>query len=120
MKRRVLVGLTLLLTAVAVNAKVGVVFIHGKGGADLAQPGVARAYWTEDMIRATTKNYAVPYLVCSYDGTQYMWIAGGQVAGQIYNWMYANAIDQIVIETHSFGGVVIRWILSNPSYDSRY
>jgi len=109
-----------LLAAAAAEAKTGVVFIHGKGGTDLANPSVARAYWTDDMIRATTKGYAIPYLICSYDGTQYMWVAGGTVAGQIYNWMNANAIDDIVIETHSFGGVVIRWILSNPTYDYRY
>jgi len=72
------------------------------------------------MIRATTKGFTIPYLICAYDGTQYMWVAGGQVAGQIYNWMMTNAIDDIVVETHSFGGVVIRWILSNPTYDSRY
>jgi len=118
--RRTAIVLFLLAVAVAAEAKVGVVFIHGKGGTDLANPSVARAYWTEDMIRATTKNYTIPYLICSYDGTQYMWVAGGQVAGQIYNWMNANAVDQIVIETHSFGGIVIRWIMSNPTYDSRY
>jgi hypothetical protein len=120
MKRAVLIILTFLLWAVAAQAKTGVVFIHGKGGTDLATPSVARAYWGEDMIRATTKGFTIPYLICSYDGTQYMWVAGGVVAGQIYNWMNANAIDDIVIETHSFGGVVIRWILSNPTYDSRY
>jgi hypothetical protein len=114
------VALCLILGSVSAFAKTGVVFIHGKGGSDLATPSVARAYWGEDMIRATTKGFTIPYLVCSYDGTQYMWVAGGQVAGQIYNWMMANAIDDIVIETHSFGGVVIRWILSNPTYDSRY
>src|ERR1044071_2896684 len=119
MKRSVILVLALILAAAA-HAKTGVVFIHGKGGADLANPSVARAYWGEDMIRATTKGFAIPYLICSYDGTQYMWVAGGTVAGQIYNWMNANAIDDIVIETHSFGGVVIRWILSNPTYDSRY
>lgn len=102
------------------QAKTGVVFIHGKGGANLANESTARAYWTDDMIRATTKGYAIPSLICHYDGTQFMWVAGGQVAGQIYDWMMANAIDDIVVETHSFGGVVIRWILSNPSYDSRY
>ena len=118
--RRTAIVLFLLAVAVAAEAKVGVVFIHGKGGTDLANPSVARAYWTEDMIRATTKNYTIPYLICSYDGTQYMWVAGGQVAGQIYNWMNANAVDQLVIETHSFGGIVIRWIMSNPTYDSRY
>lgn len=72
------------------------------------------------MIRATTKGYAVPYLVCHYDGTQYMWVAAGQVAGQITTWMNANAVDEIQVVTHSFGGVVLRWILSNPTYDSRY
>lgn len=107
------------LTAAA-EAKTGVVFIHGKGGADLAQESVVRAYWTEDMIRATTKGYSVPYLLCHYDGTQMMWVAAGQVAGQITTWMNANAITDMVIETHSFGGVVIRWILSNPTYDARY
>ena len=121
MKRSALLSLAVaLFAAMPVLAKTGVVFIHGKGSADLAQPSVARAYWGEDMIRATTKGFTVPYLVVGYDGTQYMWVAGGQVAGQIYNWMLANAIDDIVIETHSFGGVVIRWILSNPTYDSRY
>ncbi len=101
-------------------ARTGVVFIHGKGAANLAQESVARAYWTADMIRATTKGYAIPSLVCHYDGTQYMWVAAGQVAGQIAAWATANGIDDIVVETHSFGGVVIRWILSNPGYDSRY
>ncbi|MBV8517044.1 MAG: hypothetical protein JO197_06515 [Acidobacteria bacterium] len=114
-----LVGVTLLFGS-SLSAKTGVVFIHGKGGADLAQAAVARAYWGDDMLRASTKGFTIPYLVCSYDGTQIMWVAAGQVAGEIYTWMNANAIDDIVVETHSFGGVVIRWILSNPTYDSRY
>ncbi len=109
-----------LLSAAPADAKTGVVFIHGKGGADLANQSTANAYWTWDMIRATTKGYAIPYLVCHYDGTQFMWVAAGQVAGQITTWMTANGIDDIVVETHSFGGVVIRWILSNPTYDARY
>lgn len=108
------------LLAAPLEARTGVVFVHGKGGSDLASESVARAYWGDDMIRATTKGYAIPYLICHYDGTQYMWVAAGQVAGQITTWMNANAIDDIVVETHSFGGVVLRWLLSNPSYDSRY
>lgn len=110
----------LLLAAAPAAARTGVVFVHGKGGADLANQSTANAYWGTDMIRATTKGYAIPYLVCHYDGTQYMWTAAGQVAGQITTWMNANGIDDIVVETHSFGGVVIRWMLSNPTYDSRY
>jgi len=119
-RRMLLTAAVALILGMSAEAKTGVVFIHGKGGTSLATPSVARAYWGEDMIRATTKGFTVPYLICAYDGTQYMWVAGGQVAGQIYNWMNANAIDDIVVETHSFGGVVIRWILSNPTYDSRY
>jgi hypothetical protein len=109
-----------LLVAAAAQAKVGVVFIHGKGGTDLATPSVARAYWGEDMLRVSTKGFTVPYLVASYNGTQYMWVAADQVAAQITTWMTANAIDQIVVDTHSFGGVVIRWILSNPTYNPKY
>ncbi len=104
----------------AAEAKTGVVFIHGKGGSNLAQESVVRDYWTTDMIRATTKNYAIPYLLCHYDGTKYMWVAGNTVASQINTWANANAITDIVVETHSFGGVVIRWILSNPTYASTY
>ena len=119
-KLSVLVPLICLLWLGAAEAKTGVVFIHGKGGADLANASTAIAYWTPAMISATTKGNTIPSLVCHYDGTQYMWVAAGQVAGQITTWMTANAIDDIVVETHSFGGVVIRWILSQPSYDSRY
>jgi hypothetical protein len=102
------------------HAKTGAVFVHGKGGADLANPATARAYWGEAMISAVTRGNTIPSLVCHYDGTQYMWVAAGQVADQIYSWMTAQAIDDIVVETHSFGGTVFRWILSNPGYDWRY
>ncbi|HVE70815.1 MAG TPA: hypothetical protein VNI54_05550 [Thermoanaerobaculia bacterium] len=74
MKSRLLLSLaTALFAAAPLFAKTGVVFIHGKGGANLAQSSVARAYWGEDMIRATTKGYVVPHLIVAYDGTQYMW-----------------------------------------------
>lgn len=118
---RVLVPILFFLVAAGAEAAVGVAFIHGKGGANLADAATARAYWTDDMIRATTKNYTVPYLICHYDGTKIMWDAAGQVAGQLTTWLAANpSITQFVVETHSFGGVVIRWIMSNPTYDSRY
>ena len=114
------VAILWLVLASAAEAKTGVVFVHGKGGTNMQNTSVARAYWTESMISATTKGNTIPSLVCHYDGTQYMWVAAGQVAGQIHDWMTANAIDDIVVETHSFGGVVMRWILSNPTYDWRY
>jgi hypothetical protein len=114
-----------LFTALSISgtaeAVTGAVFIHGKGGTDLANATTAYNYWGTPMLKAATKNWAVPYLVCHYDGTQYMWVAGGTVAGQITAWLAANPqITDIVINTHSFGGVVTRWIFSNPTYDSRY
>jgi hypothetical protein len=80
---RMLAAAALVALATSAHAKTGVVFVHGKGGTDLASNSVARAYWTEDMIRATTKGYTVPHLVTNYDGTRYMWVAGDLVAGPI-------------------------------------
>ncbi|HWP94713.1 MAG TPA: hypothetical protein VNL72_03155 [Gammaproteobacteria bacterium] len=106
--------------SVPAAARTGVAFVHGKGGTDLAQPSVARAYWTEDMIRATTKNYAIPHIVCHYDGTRYMWVAADQVAAQLDDFITRYGITDLVINTHSFGGVVVRWIFSNPEWNGRY
>lgn len=110
----------LLCGASSVQAKTGVAMIHGKGGTDLADTSVARAYWGEDMLRATTRNYSVPHLVVHYDGTRYMWEAADEVAGQLHGFITSQEITDLVINTHSYGGVVIRWIFSNPSWDSRY
>jgi hypothetical protein len=109
-----------LLAAPPAEARSGAVFIHGAGNNFLNDVAGARAYWTEDMLRASTRNWSVPYLVAHYDSNQLMWVGANQVAGQIYDWMNANAIDDIVVNTHSFGGTVIRWIMSNPTWDSRY
>lgn len=104
----------------AANAKTGVAFVHGKGDSSLANSSVAWDYWTTDMLRASTKNFTVNYTVCHYDGTQFMWVAADQVADQLYNFILNNGITDLVINTHSFGGIVIRWIFSNPDWDSRY
>ncbi len=42
MKRRIVILTAALFIAVAAHAKTGVVFIHGKGGTELASPSVAR------------------------------------------------------------------------------
>jgi hypothetical protein len=98
----------------------GAAFVHGKGNADLANPSVAWNYWTTDMLRASTNNWAVPYVVSHYDGRDYMWVAADTVAGQLYDFINQNNINDLVIDTHSFGGVVTRWIFSNPDWDYRY
>jgi hypothetical protein len=108
------------LSASSAEARSGAVFIHGAGTNYLNDPAGARAYWTEDMLRASTRNWAVPHLVVRYDGTKLMWIGADQAAAQIYDWMLANQVDDIVVNTHSFGGTVIRWIMSNPTWNTRY
>ncbi len=66
MMRRVLLMVAVaVFFSTALHAKTGVVFIHGKGGSNLAQASVARAYWGEDMIRATTKGFTIPHLICA-------------------------------------------------------
>ena len=117
--------LALILVLVAVfsaptYAASGAAFVHGKGDASLANAQVAWDYWTTDMLRASTNNWAVSYEVCHYDGRDYMWVAASTVAGQLYDFINQNNINDLVINTHSFGGVITRWIFSNPTWDSRY
>ena len=58
------------LSVPSAEARSGAVFIHGAGSNFLNDAAGARAYWTEDMLRASTRNWTVPYLVAHYDGTQ--------------------------------------------------
>jgi hypothetical protein len=110
-------GLSLAAPAAAAR---GVAFVHGKGGADLANATAAWNYWSTDMIRTATKSYTVPYVVAHYDGTRAMWVAGDVVADQLYAFITSRGVDDLVINTHSFGGVVTRWIFSNPDRNYRY
>jgi hypothetical protein len=51
-----------------------------------------------------------------------MWASGaaGCLAGQLHSFIVNNNITDLVVETHSNGGNVMRWIMSNPTQDSRY
>jgi len=115
-----LLVLVLLFMVPVIYAASGAAFVHGKGDSSLANAQTAWNYWTTDMLQASTDNWAVPYVVCHYDGTKYMWVAADTVAGQLYDFIQQNGINDLVIDTHSFGGVVTRWIFSNPDWDSRY
>lgn len=109
-----------LLFSLPAWAVTGIALVHGKGSADLSNAQTAIAYWTNDMIRACSANNAYPYLVAHYDGTQWMWQAADQVASQLYDFINQKKIDDLVVVTHSFGGIVMRWICSNPDYNPRY
>ena len=99
---------------------VGVAFVHGTGKqtdarAEYWQPGII------DTVRQGLPNSA-NYTVVNCDFEQYMWKpeAAGCLAGQLTTFINGKGITRLVVITHSNGGNVVRWILSNPTYDSRY
>jgi len=98
----------------------GVAFVHGTG----SQTNAYQDYWQPamvDNVRGGLPNSA-NYTVINCDFNQYMWDsrAAGCLAGQLTNFISAKGITRLIVITHSNGGNVMRWILSNPTWDSRY
>ena len=62
------------------------------------------------------------YTVINCDFDQFMWDsqAAGCLAEQLTSFISNKNISQLTLLTHSNGGNVVRWILSNPTYDSRF
>lgn len=113
-------GLMLASTSAHAADVLGVAFVHGTGKqtdarADYWQPGII------DTVRQGLPNSA-NYTVVNCDFEQYMWKpeAAGCLAGQLTSFINTRGITKLVVITHSNGGNVVRWILSNPTYDSRY
>ncbi len=99
---------------------VGVAFVHGTGN----QTDARTEYWQPaiiDTVRQGLPNSS-NYTVVNCDFEQYMWEpeAAGCLAGQLTSFINSRGITKLVVITHSNGGNVVRWILSNPTYDSRY
>lgn len=118
--RKILCGLLLAALPALGVANTGVAFVHGTG----SQTNAYQDYWQPrmvDSVRRGLPNQA-NYVVVNCDFTRYMWDAGaaGCLAGQLTNFINARGITRLVVLTHSNGGNVMRWILSNPTYDSRY
>ncbi|WP_075188155.1 hypothetical protein [Teredinibacter haidensis] len=101
-------------------AVTGVALVHGTG----AQTDAYNDYWQSDMVESIRQGLSNQnnMLVVNCDFEQYMWTsaASGCLATQLYNFITSKNIDDLVIITHSNGGNVMRWILSNPTEDSRY
>jgi hypothetical protein len=113
-------GLALLGALPAHAGNTGVAFVHGTG----KQTNAGNDYWTWEFIDSVKQglpNQAMTIVVnCDFD--QYMWAsaASGCLASQLYPFIVNNNITDLVVETHSNGGNVMRWIMSNPTQDSRY
>lgn len=118
--KKQLLGLLTLLFSISVHANTGVAFVHGTGH----QTNAANDYWQWNNINsirqglANQNNYTV--INCNFE--KYMWdsAASGCLATQLTQFINSKNITDLVIITHSNGGNVIRWIMSNPTYDSRY
>ena len=120
MRKLLAIGLLVLLWESSAIANTGVAFVHGTSN----QTDALDDYWTRDMVNSVraglpnTSNYVV--VNCSFE--EYMWdpAAAGCLAGQLHNFITSRGITDLVVLTHSNGGNVMRWIMSNPTWDSRY
>lgn len=110
----------LLLVALPAAANTGVAFVHGTG----KQTNALNDYWTAEMVNSVRQGLPnqANYTVINCDFEKYMWdaAAAGCLAGQLTSFISSKAITDLVVITHSNGGNVMRWIMSNPTWDSRY
>lgn len=99
----------------------GIAFIHGTNDHRF---DAESEYWKPDFTDAVAAALPKPEnkLVVRCNFTHYMWEepASGCVASQLLQFVEAKKITQLIVYTHSNGGNVVRWILSNPTYDSRF
>ncbi len=103
------------------GANPGITLVHGtRDHREDAYGG----YWKADFIESMSQGLVRPgnLLVAHCDFSQYMWHedAANCVADQMLEFIKGKNISSMTVYTHSDGANIIRWILSNPTYDSRY
>ncbi|MBB3059490.1 hypothetical protein [Microbulbifer rhizosphaerae] len=116
-----LVSLVLMLAIPAASqAATGIALVHGTGH----QSDAYNDYWTYEMVESIRQGLPSGgnLLIVNCNFEEYMWddAAAGCLATQLYDFITSMNIDDLVVTTHSNGGNVMRWILSNPTWDSRY
>lgn len=118
--RKLLTLLAAWFFAASSYANTGLALVHGTGNPSDA----FNDYWTGDFVNSVKQGLPNPNLVlvvnCNFE--KYMWdsAAAGCLAGALNTFINQNNITDLKVVTHSNGGNVIRWILSNPTWDSRY
>ncbi|NCO18771.1 MAG: hypothetical protein GW900_01715 [Gammaproteobacteria bacterium] len=120
MRKYLAIGLFVLCWGASATANTGVAFVHGTG----SQSDALNDYWTSAMVNSVRQGLpnSSNYVVVNCDFTQYMWDsrAAGCLASQLHGFITSRNITDLVVLTHSNGGNVMRWIMSNPTWDSRY
>lgn len=121
--RRIIASLLICISSfvsVFAGAATGVAFVHGTG----EQTNAYNDYWQPGIINSVRQGLANQsnYTVINCDFDEYMWRSGaaGCLAGQLSSFISSKNITDLVVITHSNGGNVMRWIMSNPTWDSRY
>jgi hypothetical protein len=113
-------GSVLSLFSLTTFAASGVAFIHGTGH----QTDAYNDYWTGDFINSVMQNQPNRnnYVVINCNFDKYMWdgAASGCLAAQLTTYMQNNNITSLYTITHSNGGNIVRWIMSNPTWDARF
>lgn len=115
--RAVLFWICALLTPLC-SANLGVAFVHGTG----SQSNAEDDYWTSAFVSSVMQGNGSRYVAINCDFTQLMWAnsATGCLADQLTQFINTQGISQLYVITHSHGGNMMRWILSNPTYDGRF
>ncbi|TDF38430.1 hypothetical protein EYS14_12180 [Alteromonadaceae bacterium M269] len=99
-------------------ANFGVAFVHGTG----SQSDALNDYWTQDFVNSVMSGNGNRFVVVNCDFEQLMWSdpAAGCLAQQLTQFIQSQNITSMYVITHSHGGNVMRWIMSNPTFDPRY
>lgn len=118
-KKAIALGVSMLL-ANTCYANQGLAFVHGTGN----QTDAYNDYWTSDMVDSVRQGLpnANKFTVINCDFDQYMWDerASGCLADQLSSFVSQQQITQLTLITHSNGGNVVRWMMSNPTWDARF
>lgn len=113
-------ALALVVAPSVAHAATGVAFVHGTG----SQANALDDYWTREMVDSVRKGLPDPdlFAVVSCDFGQVMWHddAAGCLVSGLEELVDGRGVDEVVVITHSHGANVMRWILSNPTWDPRY
>lgn len=101
-------------------ANTGVAIVHGTGNPSDAYNDYWGSKFVESVRQGLTNSSNLIVVNCNFD--KYMWDseAAGCLANDLYNFINSKNISDLVVITHSNGGNVIRWIMSNPTFDARY
>ena len=113
-------GLSMSFMSNSVSANTGLALVHGTG----TQTDAYNDYWTPDFVNSVKQGIPDPtkLVVVNCDFDQYMWDqkAAGCLSESLSNFISEHGITDLKVVTHSNGGNVMRWILSNPTYDPSY